>query len=580
MNLTEIYLNNFILIDTCRLPLTSGLNIISGETGAGKSILLEAIMILLGKRLTKDHFNTPQKPCVIEGCLELKPRSSKDQAAQEKLKALGFCIEDGFVIRRTLDPSGRQKSFINEQHISTQAMTQIFSSLIEICGQHEYHGLLRADVHMSMVDEGLGETKKHLSAYHESYALYKKLDIEIKTLEEEDREWKSKSDYLMFQQDFFQNKRPSSTSEDVELEDRIQVVQQSDKLRNTLEKMRHQLEDSHQGILQGLAQCQKWLKGFNASPPKQEEWGQTLLEITEKTQTFADDLQHHLKNFQQKSSEDIDALNERLFFLQTLKSKYGPTLDEVCQFIESVEKQVESASELKEKKMALLKKISTQKKHLTKLGKTLHEIRVTRANDLQQKMNHILKDLGVSYPQFEVRFQAMEDFPHSRGTHDAEFYMSFNQGKASAPVRKIASGGELSRMMLAFRSVNTPHSDVGIYLFDEVDAGVGGKTAQKIGAYLRNIAHPSSEKSHPQKSQVICITHLPQIAAFADHHILVSKKNIKNQTQVTIKPLLSEHDKIQELVRMIGGDLSNKHAVLTVKKMRKESESPQTPIHP
>jgi DNA repair protein RecN (Recombination protein N) len=571
MILTELNLQNFILIRQSRIPFGAGLNIISGETGAGKSILLEAIMILLGKRLSPHLKFETNKPCVIEGEFEFNLLNTKDQEAKSSLEDLGFAIEDHFVIRRVLDKSGRQKTFIADQHISTQAVRNLFAPLIEICGQHEFHGLLRPERHLALLEAGFSSQESSvLKTFRNSFATYQTTMQALEALEQKEQAWQSKSDFLNFQKDFFKNKQPESSTEDVELETKINQLQQGENLRSSLSEAIQLLEDEDQGIVLNIKNVLNCISSLKASTQNTPALTQLCTDISEKASELSQSLQSDLTQLGSQSENDLDKLNERLYFLQTLKRKYGPTLADVCTYIASVESQIEEAENFTEQKELIKKEIKNFKNTCLTEAKKLQLVRCKKAKALGKNVNTVLKTLGIPTPNFEVKFKPILDQPSSRGVEDAEFFMSFNPGKEPAAVCKIASGGELSRLMLAYRAVNTVTSDVGIYLFDEVDAGVGGQTAKKIGAYLYKIAHIVHSNAPTPESQVICITHLPQIAVHADQHLLVEKQTEAKSTAVTIRSLSHKNERLHELVRMLGSDLSNRPAIETVQNMQKD----------
>jgi len=546
--LKELSIKNIAVIESVRVLFEPGLNVLTGETGAGKSILIDALTLLLGHRATTDVIRTGADSATAEAIFSL-PRSG---ALVRRLAELGFPLEqEELILRRELSRSGRNRAYLNDSPATLAVMAEVGEALVEIHGQHETQALLRPTRHMELLDDfgDLLAERHSVAAGHEEWLACTR---ELEELRAEARERAQRQDLYQFQV----REIDAATLRPGEEE--------------TLREERRRLQ--HAGrLIEGTAQAYALLAGENSSALGQGERAQGLLrEMTkldpgldrivqdlEATLIPLDDVTQSLRAYRGKIEVDprrLEELDRRLDELIRLKRKYGDTVEAIVAFRNEAARTLEEIGQGEERAETLGRRLVALTPELTAATLTLSRRRKEAARKLESLVAREIHELGMAKARFQVQLSqepAIPDAPSAngsrvtaRGVDLVEFLIAPNPGEEPRPLARTASGGELSRIMLALKVVLAATDQVPVVIFDEVDAGIGGRTADTIGRKLRQVAHGR---------QVISVTHLPQIACYADHHLQVEKRIRAGRTAVGVVPL-SGQERIQEVARMLGGE--------------------------
>jgi len=546
--LKELSIKNIAVIESVRVLFEPGLNVLTGETGAGKSILIDALTLLLGHRATTDVIRTGADSATAEAIFSL-PRSG---ALVRRLAELGFPLEqEELILRRELSRSGRNRAYLNDSPATLAVMAEVGEALVEIHGQHETQALLRPTRHMELLDDfgDLLAERHSVAAGHEEWLACTR---ELEELRAAARERAQRQDLYQFQVR------------------EIDAAALRPGEEETLREERRRLQ--HAGrLIEGTAQAYALLAGENSSALGQGERAQGLLrEMTkldpgldrivqdlEATLIPLDDVTQSLRAYRGKIEVDprrLEELDRRLDELTRLKRKYGDTVEAIVAFRNEAARTLEEIGQGEERAETLGRRLVALTPELTAATLTLSRRRKEAARKLESLVAREIHELGMAKARFQVQLSqepAVPDAPSAngsrvtaRGVDLVEFLIAPNPGEEPRPLARTASGGELSRIMLALKVVLAATDQVPVVIFDEVDAGIGGRTADTIGRKLRQVAHGR---------QVISVTHLPQIACYADHHLQVEKRIRAGRTAVGVVPL-SGQERIQEVARMLGGE--------------------------
>ncbi|ADO77053.1 DNA repair protein RecN [Halanaerobium praevalens] len=538
--LSDLQVKNFALINKVNINFKQGLNILSGETGAGKSIIIGALDLLLGARANTDVIRSGKKSAYISAFFQPNElpiiNGILTEAGIEK-------EENGVLIAREIRENGRNRTLINGQLATLKIVKKISRYLIDIHGQHEHQLLLDQGSHLIILDAFIGgEIKTLKSEIRDLYQKLTKIRNELSEIEIDDSERVRELDIINFQIDEIEE-AALVKGEYQKLKEEYNSLAHGEEIYNIAVELLNVLSGddySEKGIIDRLAILKKKFSTV-------EEYNQNLKDLNKKfadiyyiLEDFIFDLRDFETNFDY-DEERISIISDRLDLINTLLRKYGENvetillyLDELYQKRDKLENAEAKISDLNTKKEKLKNEILTK-------AKKLSQIRKEHAQDLEKKLKAELKDLAMEDVRFRVDFKAKEISP--TGIDQIEFLISPNRGEELKSLAKIASGGELSRIMLSLKTITAALDQVDTLVFDEVDSGVGGKTAAKMAAKLTQIS---------KSRQIICITHLPQLASAANHHFLIKKENDKNRTFTKIKALTAK-ERISEIARMIGG---------------------------
>lgn len=537
--LTQIQIKNFALIDDLSIRLGSGFNVLTGETGAGKSIIIDAITTILGERASADLIRTGADRALVEAAFDL----SDNPKACEKAAGLGFNIDDELLlISRELASGGKSQSRINGRLSTLSMLREITSGLIDVHGQHEHQTLLAVESHLDILDQWRGENALELRAkVEELFSELQGLKSELEQLRKDERERARMLDLYEFQRTEIEAAN-LLIGEDEELAaERIRLAN-AEKLRELASEAYASISGSglEGGATDMLSTALSQLQAMAAldesiSPALQDI--ETALYAAEQAQAAARDYRDEIE-FNPERLADVE---ERLDLIRTLKRKYGDSIEEIIAYGQEVAAKMDDLTHSEERTAELNESIERVEDELMGVARRLSDQRKAGAVKFTKAVESELADLAMAGTKFDVAFT--ETAPGSRGIDQVEFVISPNPGEPLKPLAKIASGGEISRVMLALKTVMAGADNVPTLIFDEVDTGIGGLAAQILGQKLSAVAGTA---------QVMCVTHLPQIASRADNHLSVEKLVEEDRTVVRVHAVEGE-SRVQELARMLGG---------------------------
>lgn len=536
--LAELAIKNFAIIESISISFQKGFTVLTGETGAGKSIIIDAIHLLIGGRGSSDFVRHGEEKAEIEGLFLVED----NHPSIEKLAVFGIEMEDGMIVlKRDMYASGKSVCRINGKLVTIATLREIGRTLVDIHGQHENQELMDEKNHLTLLDQFGGQAvQKALTEYQTLYREYEKIKKDIAVLTQNEQLMAQRLDLLTFQLEEITNAE-LTIGEDEEL------LTEKRKLNN-FEKLYHSILTAYealQGEQKGLDWVSLALSNIEEAAGIDEAYNDTR-QIISNSFYQLEDVVHSLRSQLDEMEFDPNRLNEietRLNEINQLKRKYGQTVEMILEYASKIEEEIEMISNKENHIESLNKKLKSVEKDLAVEGKNLTDLRKKTAKKLAHAIHQQLKSLYMEKTVFHVNFFEQSQKFYPNGMDQVEFYMSTNPGEPPKPLTKIASGGELSRIMLALKTIFSSHQGITSIIFDEVDTGVSGRVAQAIGEKIYQIS---------VGSQVLSITHLPQVAAMSDHHILIKKEVKENRTK-TILSKLTEEGRIGELARMISG---------------------------
>ena len=561
--LCELSIKNFAIIDDLRIAFSPGMTILSGETGAGKSIIINAVNLLLGSRASASLIRSGCDTAELEVYFEVP---SHDHI-RHILSEMDLDCSDGLIIQRIISHNNRHKIYINGRLATMQTLQGLAENLASISGQHAHQGLLKEDVHLQLLDEFAG-----LMPLRQSVGkLYKDLLPLIEKRKKLDLVQKQKAErleLLSFQKNEIQSAEVK-TNEDVQLEQEKLRLKNSELLYQSVFNSIGGLYDAQGSAFERLIDVQKALEKLHAIDPAITKITDAISSAVYQVEDVTGDLRHYLRNIE-TDSHSLELVEDRLDILNRLKRKYGGSIAAIQDkqaAIETELSQIETVSDQIKQTEAALKTVYDQ---LAAKAKELSEKRKAAAVTFAKKVQTALAELMMPQTRFSIdlrpaqagktdnSFLAMDGHAIGEtGIDAATFMIAPNVGEDEKPLSEIASGGELSRVVLALKAILAGTESVETLVFDEVDAGIGGEAAEVVGKKLASLS-----KFH----QVICITHLPQIAKYGDHHFKISKHVQKGRTHTMIKAIF-ENDRVAEIARMMGGNTITQKALEHAKEM-------------
>ena len=538
--LLELGLENFVLFEKVSLSFSNGLTVLTGETGAGKSLLVHALKLVLGARADSQQIRTDADQAMVQAVFDALPEVRK------QLKDLGIPDDDELVIRRTVPRSGRGRTYVNGAIVSLQDLKQIVSGLVSLAGQHEYQDLLRRERHGPWLDRyaGLGREADQLTRLYKdvrefrneldgAVAQIKRAAEEINRLEQEAKEIDSIA---------------PKPGEEQGLEQELKVLKAAETLRTLGETCYRILYSEKNSVEELLASCRKDLGRMAGLDPKLEKPAKELDSIAYQAKEIAWAIHEYIQDLPIDLSQ-TDRIEERIYRLRELKRRFGPTLEDVLAYREEVETKLAVLSGGSDRIKGLRTRLEKKEKQLVACAVDLSRKRHHGAEELSEAIKAELSELRLDKTGFIVEVKAAERHQVTdigpRGLDKVQFLFSPNVGQPLRPLASIASGGELSRVMLALRAALARKAGIETIVFDEIDAGIGGETADRVGHKLKALS---------AFGQVITITHFPQIAARGDQHIAVEKVVEGDRTVIQIRELEEENLRLEELTRMLGGE--------------------------
>jgi DNA repair protein RecN (Recombination protein N) len=537
--LTELNIRNFAIIDELKVTFDGGLNVISGETGAGKSIIIGAVGLLLGDRANADMIRSFEDAAVVEALFDIRGQDR----LRKKIGELGFGDGEELIVRRVVSRSGKNRVYINGALASLASLAAIGESLINICGQHEHQMILNPENHTDILDE-FGGLMSLRTAYRESYDRYRSLNVRLGVLQELRRKKEEREELLRFQIDEI-SEADVRAGEDAALAEEKKVLANVQKLIDLAQAAYDTLYGKGDSVLAEFRTAASAVKEIRkidtALRLSAEEMEELYYRIEEAAFTLRD-YGGHLTS----DPARMEALEERLELLGRLKRKYGGTLDAVIAKQAEAEGELRDIASVEEEIEQIAAALADERARMIEAARILSGRRHEVAATLRVTIEKEITTLRMENARFEVVFQEPPEGDTAfteKGRDDLEFTLSANVGEELKPLRGIASGGELSRIMLALKKVLARTGSVGTIVFDEVDSGIGGATAEIVGQKLREVS---------RHHQVLCITHLPQIACCGDRHYRVVKRIAGERTNTSVA-ILSDQERLEEIARMLGG---------------------------
>ncbi len=548
--LQKLVITNYAIIDRLEVSFSGNLNVITGETGAGKSIIIGALSLILGQRADSKSLWDKEKKCVVEGTFDVSKLQLKNFFRENDLDE-----EPLTIVRREIAPNGKSRSFINDTPVNLTAMKQLGEQLINLHSQHETLALNNPQFQLELVD-ALVQHQKTLSIFGEKYFAYKKIEAEIQRLLEQNQHIADK-DYLEFQFNELAE-ADLQTGEQEIVESELNTLENAEEIRNTLDRVTATLQNSDASILSLLREVYTQLKSISSFNTEIGESANRvdsalieLKDITSELEALNDAVVY--------DAEKINRLNERLNQLNRLQQKHRvQNTDELIAVMNSLNAKLKSFESLDAELTEKRKLLERLKAEMTESGDELHANRKAKKPSIEKKVITLLHEVGMPNAQFEI---AIEKLPFEKvmqtGFDKITFLFSANKGGRMEELKNIASGGELSRLMLVLKSLLAEGVSLPTLIFDEIDTGISGETAIKVGTLMEKLG-----KSH----QVISITHLPQIARIGDSHYYVYKEDKDDKTVTRLKKL-SGKERVVEIAKMIGGEKYSDKALASAKEL-------------
>lgn len=548
--LNELSIRNFAIIESLSVSFNKGLTVLTGETGAGKSIIIDAIHLLVGSRGSAEFVRHGEDKAEIEGLFFIE---GEQHPCYAKAAEFGIEIEDGMIVlRRDISASGKSVCRINGKLVTIAVLREVGSSLIDIHGQHEHQELMDETRHINLLDQfGAEEIFPALSEYQHVYRSFEQTQKKLKSLSENEQQMAHRLDLIQFQHDEIQSAN-LRINEDEELSEEKHKLGNFERIFDSIQTSYSALQGEQKG-LDWIALVMDNLQTAADLDPEYKNVAETVANsfymLEDAARTIRNDLDS-LEYDPQRLNEIDDRLNE----INQLKRKYGKTIEEILEYSSKIEEEIETLQNKEVHIGQMEKELASLRKDLRIEASNLAETRKKWAKKLTKLIHQELKELYMEKAVFELRIESNQDTFHKNGADKVGFYISTNPGEPLKPLSKIASGGELSRIMLALKSIFSKHQGVTSIIFDEVDTGVSGRVAQSIAEKIYNVS---------TGSQVLCISHLPQVAAMADTHLYIAKVIKNGRTKTSVTPL-SVSEKVKEIGRMISGveitDLTKQHA--------------------
>lgn len=549
--LQNLHVKNLALIKETEVEFKEGLNILSGETGAGKSIIIGSINLALGEKVQKEMLRDSAESALVELIF-----SVEDEATRNALGALEIEMEDDTVILSRKITGGRAIGRINGEAVSASKMREVAALLIDIHGQHEHQSLLSKRKHLEILDlfarEALSGYKEKLSA---CFREYRKLLEELEHSDSDTEERARELSFLEFEVNEIEDAN-LSVGEDETLEEQFRKYSNGKKILDAIFAAYAATSEDDESASERVSRALRELGSVSQYDKRVEEIEQQLIEIDNLLSDFNREAAAYLSE-EEFDDETYYEIEKRLDLINHLKSKYGNSIEDILKAYEDKCKRIAVLKDYDEYLNQLLNKINKKKKELKEISDQVSEIRKDQSVKLTDAIKDALMDLNFLDVRFTMEFRDI-DFTEN-GTDEVEFMISTNPGEPLKPLGKVASGGELSRIMLAIKTVLAENDHIETLIFDEIDSGISGRTAQMVSEKMNELG-----RSH----QIICITHLPQIAAMADTHFLI-EKSVENDTTVSHIHELSDEESVQELARMLGGVEITDKVVENAREMKK-----------
>ena len=549
--LKSLFIKNYALIEEISVEFSSGLTIITGETGAGKSILIDALGLLLGERASSEMIRTGAEKAIVEGVFDV----SSVKRIAEILRANETDASDEIIVRREVTTKGTSRCFVNDSPVNVSVLKEIGDALVDLHGQHEHQSLLHAETHIDFLD-AFGGYEKEIEQYNISYRALVELIGKKKALQEQENQLKAKKSLYEFQIKEIDTVDPKE-NEEAELEAELKILENSEKLSELTNGIYSLLYETENSVRDSLTKARKMIEQLADI----DAHFSNSIDEAKSAEAIVDELSKFVQNYNSRiefNPDRLEEIRERLGSLTLLKKKYGGTIESLLEFRKKIGEEFKFAENFEEEISKLEKEIFVLRKEAGEKANLLTQKRKEASKKLEKAILSSIAELGISKAKFETSITQRNGNENSNsvsingkyfeasltGIDAVEFFMSTNVGEEVKPLAKVASGGEVSRIMLALKSALAKSDKTPLLIFDEIDTGVSGRIGQAVGVSLKNLS-----KHH----QVIAITHLPQIAALADTHFAIAKieSNKRTSTQLT---KLEHEERVKEVAKLLSGE--------------------------
>lgn len=518
----HLLIQNFAIISNTEIDFKDGLSIITGETGSGKSIVIQAISLALGARADSSFVRSGENKAIIQLQAEYQDKD--------------------YIITREISRNGKNVCKINGSLVTLSEVSSLAKKIADIHGQYDNQQILDPEQHIKLLDSyGLDEIDPVKSDFQLIYEKYKNARLKLNELTSKERESRKKADFYRFEAEEIE-KADLKPGEDLELSERISLLQNSEKIFRSLEQAYQALEEEEQSVMAALSYAKESLSSISSYSGELKD----IFKDTENSYYILQDVISKisiLRENQDFEPQELDIAISRLVLIDNLKKKYGDTIDDILIYHNKIKNNLSTFENFEEIKVKLTNEVNENLVLLKEKAVLLSDVRRKKAEALSLEIEQELHDLNFSDAKFEIKISPASAIT-ATGRDNVEIFISTNKGEPLKPLIKVASGGEISRIMLAIKNITGNTDNIYTLIFDEIDAGISGKTASIIGKKLKKIS---------QKHQIICITHLPQIAAAGDNNYRIYKKSDDNSTHTFVEEL-EEDAAVREIARLIGGE--------------------------
>lgn len=526
--ITTLHIKNIGIIDDLSIDLNQGLNVLTGETGAGKTLIIDSIGIISGGRFSKEMIRKGENTSYIEICM-YEPNSKE-------------AIDGNIIVSRQIWANGRNMCKINGRMVTVNELKDFMKRYIEIHGQNDNQTLLESKTHLMYLDSFIGDKIIEIkSKYYEKYQRFNEINIELKANYADEKERERKLDLLRYQISEIEEANLTENEEEI-LEEKRKIMLNSEKISNNLNKADEAIQNSS---IDSLSIAIRALEKIETIDKNYEKVSSNLKGIYYELQELARDISNYKEDIY-FDEQERNKTEERLDLINSLKRKYGNTIKEILEYKKEIQEEIQHIENLEDYNNKLKSELEKIQNEMEEMSEQINKIRVKQAQKLSESINLELKDLEMKNAKINVKVEKQENF-NKEGKDKVEFLISTNLGEDEKELIKIASGGEMSRIMLAIKKVLSDTDKTPVMIFDEIDTGISGNAANAVAEKLNLIS-----KFH----QVLCISHLPNIAAAADYNYFISKKVTNERTNTNVK-LLQEKEVIEEIARISSGKVND-----------------------
>ena len=559
--LKTLYIKDYALLEQISIEFEKGLNIITGETGAGKSILIDAMSLLLGERASNEVIRKGAEKAIVEGIFSAENNERIDTLLEQN----EIEKSNELIVRRELSVKGSNRCFLNDTPVALNVIKEVGNLLVDLHGQHEHQSLLRTETHIEFLDD-FGSLEQPLADFKKEYDQLHLLQKNLNELRAKENLLKEKKDLYEFQRKEIEAISPLE-NEDESISSELHILENSEQLLELTNDISQQLYDSEKSIYDSLINVQQKI---NTLAKIDKTFAETSGEL-QSVVAVINDITNIVRKYNAQielEPQKLEELRSRFQSINLLKKKYGGTLQALLDHYKKILNEIKLAESFEDEIKKMKQAIHQQKETLAKLASELSQRRNELGKKISKEVKEALKVLGIPQSIFEVKIlqttveQNLQNDGtpfrfNSRGYDEVEFFISTNLGEDTKPLSKVASGGEISRIMLALKTILARNDKLPLLIFDEIDTGISGRISQKVGQALKNLA---------AFHQIISITHQPQIAALADIHFAVEKKIVEDRVVSSIKKLKNE-ERIREVAKLLSGEVVTETSLQTAKEL-------------